>query len=89
VPHVEYSAKEIAERGEALYRQRIAGELDAADGGRFIVIDIETGEFEIDDDDLAATERVLARRPDAVTYGLRIRHVTAYRLGAGFAERRR
>ena len=89
MPRAEYSAKEIAERGEALYRQRIAQELPEADRGRFLVIDIETGTYEVDDDDLTATERVLANRPDAVTYGLRIGQATAYRLGTGFVERRR
>ena len=88
MPHPQYSANEIAERGEALYRQRIAGELHEADRGKFCVIDIETGEYEVDDDDLTATERVLANRPDAVTYGVRIGYATAYRLGKGFAERR-
>jgi hypothetical protein len=86
MPRAEYSAKEIAERGEAFYRQWIAGKLSETDHGKFLVIDVETGDYEVDDDDLTATERVLARRPDALTYGVRIGHETAYRLGAGVAE---
>ena len=42
---------------------------------------IETGDDEIDADDLAATKRALAKRPDAVLYGVRIGYPTAYRLG--------
>jgi hypothetical protein len=88
MPRATYTASEIAQRGESLYTQRIAKHLDEADQGKFLVIDIETGDYEIDVDDLAATERVLARRPDALTYGLRIGHATAYRLGAGRVGRR-
>ena len=36
------------------------------------MIDIETGEYEVDEDDLQATKRALAKRPEAVLYGVRI-----------------
>ena len=48
-----------------------------------MVIDIETGDYELDADDLAATKRALAKRPGAVLYGLRIGSPAAYRLGGG------
>jgi hypothetical protein len=37
--------------------------------------------YEIDREDLAATERLLARNPHAMTYGLRIGYEAAYELG--------
>jgi hypothetical protein len=46
-----------------------------------VLIDVETGDYEIDREDLDATNRILARRPDAVLYGLRIGYPAAYRLG--------
>ena len=46
---------------------------------------METGQYEIDEDDLNATQRALAKRPDAVLYGLRIGYPTAYRLGGHLA----
>ena len=49
--------------------------------GKFAVIDIETGEYEMDADDLQATKRALAKRQNAVLYGMRIGYPTAYRLG--------
>ncbi len=48
------------------------------------MVDIETGEYEVDQSDLVATKRALAKRPDAVLYGLRIGYPTAYRLGGPF-----
>ena len=45
------------------------------------MLDIATGDYETDADDLAATKRMLAKHPDAVLYGLRVGHPAAYRLG--------
>jgi hypothetical protein len=85
MPYAHYTAEEVAARGEALYEQRIRAQVEAAHTGEFVVVDIETGDYEIDADDLAATKRALAKRPDAVLYGLRIGSLTAYRLGGRFA----
>ncbi len=56
--------------------------LNTGHRGKFLVIDIETGEYEIDAHDLIATRQLLANRPNAVIYGLRIGFPTAYRIGA-------
>ena len=85
MPYTHYTAEEVAARGEALYEQRIQPHVEATHQGKFVVVDIETGDYEIDADDLAATKRALAKRPDAVLYGLRIGYPTAYRLGGSFA----
>ena len=85
MPYTHYTAEEVAARGEALYEQRIRPHVEATHQGKFVVVDIETGDYEIDADDLAATKRALAKRSDAVLYGLRIGYPTAYRLGGCFA----
>lgn len=81
----EYSNEEVARRGELLYNERIRPHLnEVTDEGKLVVIDIETGEYEIDEDDIAATLRALAKRPDAITYGVRVGHRGVYRLGFKF-----
>jgi hypothetical protein len=85
MPYAHYTAEEVAARGEALYEQRIRPHVEATYQGQFVVVDIETGDYEIDADDLTATKRALAKRPDAVLYGVRIGSPTAYRLGGRFA----
>ena len=72
-------------RGEALYQQRIRAQVEAQNKGQFLVVDIETGEYEIAPNDLTATKRLLAKLPNAIIYGLRIGFPTAYRLGGHFA----
>ncbi|HUG18653.1 MAG TPA: hypothetical protein VMM56_06715 [Planctomycetaceae bacterium] len=80
-----YSAKEIVQRGQAIYDQQIRSKVESEHRGEFLVLDILTGEYEIDPEDIIATKRLLARCPDAVIFGLRIGHRAAYRLG-GFSK---
>ena len=84
VPYANYTPEEVEARGKAIYTAEIREQVEAENKGKFVVIDIETGEYEIDADDLQATMRALAKRPAAVLYGLRIGFPTAYRLGGRF-----
>jgi len=81
MPHTRSSSAEIAERGQALYDHEIRDKLDSAVRGKFLVLDIETGEYEIDADERAALRRAQTKHPGATLYLLRIGHPTAYRLG--------
>ena len=85
MPYAHYTAEEVAARGEALYAQQIRAQVEATHQGEFVVVDIETGDYEMDPDDLVATQRALAKRPEAILYGLRVGAPTAYRLGGRFA----
>ena len=78
MPHPTLTAEEIARRGEEIYTRDLRASLETEENrGKFLIIDIITGAYEIDKEDLAATERLLARNPYTITYGLRI----GYELG--------
>ena len=81
MPYAKYSAEQVQALGEEVYEREIRPVVEAGNKGKFVVIDIETGQFEIDEDDLTATKRVLAKRPEAVLYGVRVGYPTAYTLG--------
>lgn len=81
MPATKYTPEEIAARGEAIYDRDIRSKVEGAHHGKFLVLDVETGDYEIDEDDLTATMRLLDRRPGTVSYGIRIGYRTAYRLG--------
>ena len=85
MPYANYTSKEVASRGEAIYRREIRDRVDPKYKGKFLVIDIETGEYEMNADDLVATKCLLAKHPDAVIYGLQIGSPTAYRIGGHFS----
>ena len=76
-----YSKEEFARRGDAIYDREIAPRLEKANGGKFVSIDIESGDFEIDADDMAATQRLRARLPDAQIWFRRIGSKYARRFG--------
>jgi hypothetical protein len=64
-PQPRYSKEEFAQRGDEIYERNIRPHIEAGNEGKFVVIDIETGAYEIDVDELAASDRLLARYPEA------------------------
>ena len=88
MPYQNHSPDEVATRGQEIYEREIRPRLAPDDRGRFVVADIETGEYEIDDSDLAATKRALAKHPEAILYNVRIGADAAYRIRAESAQTR-
>ena len=76
-----YSKEEFARRGDEIYDKDIRPHLRKSDVGKFIVIDIETGEYEIDADEIAASDRLFARIPDAQVWLRRVGSKYAHRFG--------
>lgn len=58
----------VAKVGEAMY-EKMRAEMEANHWGKMVVIDVNTGDYEIADDDLTATTRLFERRPNAVSWG--------------------
>ena len=89
MPYSKYSPQQVESRGEQIYEEQIRTSVESGNKGKFVIIDIETGDYEVDEDDLQATKRALAKRPDAVLYGLRIGYPTAYTLGGHITTQHR
>ena len=81
IPYPGLTTEEVARRGQELYERNIRHKVEPEQIGRFLVVDIESGDYEVADDDLSASDRMLARKPDARLYGLRVGRDYAYRLG--------
>lgn len=82
MPHRRITDEEIDRRGQELYEQKIRPLVESPENlGKQIVIDVETGEYEVDNDGLEASRRMLQKRPDAALYGLRIGYNAVYTLG--------
>ena len=79
--HPRYSKEEFAQRGQAIYEQKVRPQVEEGNRGRIVVIDIETGEFEVADDPLAASDQLFARCPDAQPWLTRIGHPAVHRFG--------
>lgn len=72
-----YSKEEIANRGDALYETAILPRLLPEDDGRLVAIDIDSGAYVVDEDELEAFQRLRKQHPDAQIWLKRVgsRHV--------------
>ena len=80
-PHL--TPAEIAAKGREIYEKTLRAELEPESSGKFVVIDVETGEYEVDADGDAASLRAFKRKPDGIRYGMRIGHRAWGRIGIG------
>lgn len=78
-----YSKEEFARRGDEIYERELRPLLENGSEGKFVAIDIETGAYEVDGDELAAADRLSIRVPKAQIWLRRIgsryaRHFGSY-----------
>jgi hypothetical protein len=76
-PH--YSKEEFARRGESIFERDVLPQLQGIPPAHFVAIDIETGDFEVDADELAASDRLRARQANS--------QIWLRRVGSRFARR--
>ena len=79
--HPRLSPDEIVTRGKEIYERQLRDKLEPQNKGKFLVIDVETGEYEMDADDLVASLRAYDRKPEGVRFGMRIGYRTSGTLG--------
>ena len=67
----------VAIRGKDLYHNRIREEI-TAEKGTLVVIDVDSGDYEVDTNEVDAWMRLRERRPDAVTWVERVGYPAPY-----------
>ena len=72
----------IAQRGTEIYERQIKAQVEDGNRGKFLVINTETGEYEMDADDIIAAKRARSRFPEAPLFSMRVGHAAAYRIGS-------
>ena len=82
-PEPRRSPEEIARLGAEVFDRRVRPALRPEDDGKFVALDIDTGEYEIDEDDYAAVTRLRARRSAAEVWLERAGQPAAYQLRLG------
>lgn len=79
---------QIVPLGQELYNTKIGPIVETEENiGKFISIDVETGDSEISDEILEPSSRILNRRPDAILYGARIGCDATFAVGGGVINR--
>jgi len=82
--HPRFSTDEIVARGKEIYEKQLKSTLEPQNLGKFLVIDIETGEYEMDEDDLTAALRAYQKKPEGARYEMQIGYATSGTIGNAF-----
>ncbi len=77
-----YTPEEVVERGKALYEQNIRAQVKEGNMGKYLVIDVLTGDYEIGENHLDTAKRARTKHPDATLYGMRIGYKAVASFGA-------
>jgi hypothetical protein len=67
-----HTKEEMHRLGQHWFETRIEPLVADRDKWDAVAIDVDSGDFEVDHDPLTATERLLARRPDAEIWARRV-----------------
>jgi hypothetical protein len=80
MPKSTYTKEEVARLGEEIYERDTRSKVEAEHRGKFLVIDVDSGDYAIDRRAVDATDRIAARYPDGERYLLRIGSPAAYHI---------
>ena len=81
ITHPRYSKEDFAQRGDEIFERDIHPRLESAQEGHFVAIDIETSAYEIDADEMAASDRLRLRHSEAQIWVRQIGSRYARRFG--------
>ena len=82
------TSEEIARRGKAIYESKIRRAIERDHHGQFVVIDVNTGHYEVDSDHLTAAKRARAKNPDGALFAVRVGFPAVARIGGRTIARR-
>ncbi len=74
------NAEIVGKRGEERYQKQIRHEVEAEHRGKYLILDVDTGCYEIDTDIVAASLRIYERHPDARLYTVRVGYPSAVKV---------
>ena len=87
MPYPKLSGEEITRRGKELYRNSIRAQVETAENiGKIISINVETGEYEIDNDLVVTSRRLQAKQADAAIWAERIGYNAVYAVGGALVR---
>ena len=72
-------AQALVAQGKAMYETKIRHLVEPQETGKFMALDVATGDYEIHPSSLGlASEQLRMRHPDAIIHSVRIGHPTVY-----------
>lgn len=77
-----YSKDEHARKGTELYERVVRPQVEGGNLGKVVAIDVDSGAYEVADNTLTASTRLLASHPQAQIWAVRIGSPAVHRFGA-------
>lgn len=74
---------EIARLGKEIYQRDIQRQVEADHVGEVVAIDVDSGDYALGNNAIAASEGLRNRSPDAQVWLMRVGHRTLYNFGGG------
>lgn len=84
----DYSPEEAVRLGREIYNSDIRANVEKDNIGRYVVINIENGDFEVGDDYAELAHRLKAKQPDAALTGLKIGYRVVAKVGSSWESLR-
>lgn len=82
MPATKRTLDELNKLGDDIFNRQVRPSLKPEDHGKFVAIDVDSGEFELDEDDYSAISRLRSRKPAADMWLMRAGYPATYRIGA-------
>jgi hypothetical protein len=73
--------EDVGRRGEAIFEKRIRPQLGESSRGKYVTIDVETGDYVIGDDWTIQPNMLHEKRPGALLYTLRVGYSSVSSIG--------
>ena len=77
-----HSPHAITMQAKAMYEQRIRAQVETANIGKYIVIDVDSGDYEMDTDEVTAMKRAARKHPNGSFHVLRVGHRAMGHIGS-------
>jgi hypothetical protein len=78
-----HTPEEVGRLAAEIFDRHVQPRLRPEDNGKFLALDISTGDYELDDDDYAAVTRLRERRPSGEVWLMRVGEPAACRMRRG------
>ena len=83
MPFADYTPDEINAIGEVIYEERIRHLVEETENGKIVVVDVKSGDWEMDWDDWTASQRLRERQPKALTFAVKVGYGATVKFGLG------
>ena len=85
-PDIDIYSDDVVTIGESIYEKDVLPRTTPEDKGKMVVIDVYSGDYEIDRHSMAARDRLIERQPGAIVYIGRVGYRAAYRIGPRYVR---